>query len=58
MSMSRHISFDQMTRLIDPTVKTTLCMMQDLSHLCTIDLAVKTVTNIVVCQSNDASNII
>jgi len=33
---SHHTSFNLMMRFIDPMVKTTLCIMQDPSHLCVI----------------------
>jgi len=39
INKSYHVSFNQMVEFIDSMVKTSLYLMQDLSHLCTIKLA-------------------
>jgi hypothetical protein len=55
INMSHHISFDPMVRLIDLMVKISLCMVKDLSHLCTIDLAENKIQRAIKVLNGSAS---
>jgi len=36
-----------MAKLVDPMMKTTLCMMQDISHLCRVEMTYSNLPKIV-----------